>query len=164
MTFCKRILCVKSSTCNMAIYGEMGRYPLYINKYTRIIQFWCKIIHSDNIIIKKLYEDMFLSANDNWAKQVKLLLNSYGFTYVWINPDSVNLKTFRVLFQSSVLDNFKQAWWQNICNSGTLCTYKYLKASLSIEAYLDILPKTLTITFVFSFFVCRNGTLYPTTY
>ena len=34
---------------------------------------------------------MLLSANDNWAKQVKLLLDSYGFTYVWINPDSVNL-------------------------------------------------------------------------
>jgi len=42
-----------------------------------------------------------------------------------------------------VLDNFKQALWQNICNSGTLCTYKYLKTSLSIEAYLDILPKKL---------------------
>jgi len=42
-----------------------------------------------------------------------------------------------------VLDNFKQAWWQKICNSGTLCTYKYLKTSLSIEAYLDSLPKKL---------------------
>ena len=65
-------------------------------------------------------------------KQVKLLLDSYGFTYVWINPDSVNLKTFHVLFKNCVLDNFKQAWWQNICNSGTLCTYKYLKTSLRL--------------------------------
>ena len=91
MKFCKRILGVKSSTYNMAIYGELGRYPLYINRYTRIIKCWCKIIHSDNIIIKKLYKDILLSANDNWAKQVKLLLDSYGLTYVWINPDSVNL-------------------------------------------------------------------------
>jgi len=123
----------------MAIYGELGRYPLYINRYTRIIKFWCKIIYSDNIIIiKKLYEDMLLTANSSWAKQVKLLLDSYGFTYIWINPDSVNLTTFHALFTNCVLDNFKQAWWQNICNSGTLCTYKYLKTSLSIEAYLDI--------------------------
>ena len=41
---------------------------LYINRYTRIIKFWCKIIYFDNTIIKKLYED----ANDNWAKQVNL--------------------------------------------------------------------------------------------
>jgi len=33
-----------------------------------------------DIIIKKLYEDMLLSAHDNWANQVKLLLDSYGFT------------------------------------------------------------------------------------
>jgi len=55
----------------MAIYGEFGRYPLYINRYTRIIKFWCKIIYSDNIIIKKLYEDMLLSAKDNWAVYLK---------------------------------------------------------------------------------------------
>ena len=69
MEFCKRILGVKSSTCNIAIYGEWGRYLLYINKYTRIIKFWCKIIYSDNIIIKKLDEDMLLSVNENWANK-----------------------------------------------------------------------------------------------
>jgi len=35
--FCKRIFGVKSSKCNMAVYGELGRYPFYINRYTRII-------------------------------------------------------------------------------------------------------------------------------
>ena len=67
---------------------------------------------------------MLLSANDNRAKQVKLLLDSYGFTYVWINPDWVNLKTFHVLFKKCVLDNFKQAWWQNICNSVRIKIWK----------------------------------------
>jgi len=133
------------------IYGELGRYPLYINRYNRIIKFWCKIIYSDNIIIKKLYEIMLLSPNDNWAKQVKLLLDSYGFTYVWINPDSVNLKTFHVLLKKCVLDNFKQAWWQNIYNNGTLCTYINLKRSLSIEAYY-----ILTFTKQYSQKLCHN--------
>jgi len=110
----------------MAIYGELGRYPMFINRYKLIIKVWCTIIYSDHIIIKKLYKGMLLSANDNWAKQVKLLL------------DTLLIKTLVIL-----LDNFKQTWWQNICNSGTVCTYKYLKSSLSIEAYLDILPKKL---------------------
>ena len=33
MTFCKRILGVKSSTCNMAIYGDLGGSPLYIDSH-----------------------------------------------------------------------------------------------------------------------------------
>jgi len=40
---------------------------------------------------------MLLSANDNWVKQVKFLLDSYGFTYVWINSDP--FKTFHILFK-----------------------------------------------------------------
>jgi len=52
--------------------GNSVDNPLYVNRYTRIIKCWCKIVYSDNNIIKKLYEDIILSANDNWAKQVKL--------------------------------------------------------------------------------------------
>jgi len=38
--FCKRILNVKLSTSNAGIYGELGRYPLYINQYIRIVKYW----------------------------------------------------------------------------------------------------------------------------
>ena len=34
---CKRILCVNNRSCNMAVYGELGRYPLYITRYIRSI-------------------------------------------------------------------------------------------------------------------------------
>ena len=54
LKFCKQLLHVKTSTCNMAVYGELGRYPLYVNRYTRMIKYWCKIIQSDNIIIRVL--------------------------------------------------------------------------------------------------------------
>jgi len=66
MKFCKHILGVKSFTCNRAIYGELGRNPLYINRYTRIIKFWCKIIYSDDIIIEKLYLDTLYALECNW--------------------------------------------------------------------------------------------------
>ena len=145
LKFCKSILGVKSSTCNMAVYGELGRFPLYVNRYTRIVKFWCKTLRSENIIIKKLYEDMLNNLDKNWAKQVKSLLDSYGFSEVWNSPYSVNLNTFHLSFKNVVLDNFKQAWWQSINNSGTLCTYKYIKNSFGFEPYLDkcILSKKL---------------------
>ena len=34
LKFCKLILGVRSSTSNVAVYGELGRLPLYINRYT----------------------------------------------------------------------------------------------------------------------------------
>jgi hypothetical protein len=55
LQFCKSLLSVKSLTCNMGVYGELGRFPLYISRYTRIIKYWCKIVKRDTIIIQRLY-------------------------------------------------------------------------------------------------------------
>ena len=38
--YLKRILGVKLSTNNHAIYGELGRYPLYITRYVRIAKYF----------------------------------------------------------------------------------------------------------------------------
>jgi hypothetical protein len=46
---------VKISSGNAAIYGKLGRYPLYVNRYTHIIKYWFKVIHSSNIIVKCVY-------------------------------------------------------------------------------------------------------------
>ena len=51
LKFCKYLLKVKSSTCNMGVHGELERYPLYVSRYTRIVKFWCHIINTDNILV-----------------------------------------------------------------------------------------------------------------
>ena len=55
LKYSKRILNVKSSTCNMGVYGELGRHPLFINRFSRIAKYWYKIIETDNILIKYIY-------------------------------------------------------------------------------------------------------------
>ena len=52
------MLRVKQSTSYMGTYGELGRYPLFITRYCRIIKYCCKIIDMDNLIIKRLYHNM----------------------------------------------------------------------------------------------------------
>ncbi len=55
LKFLKAILGVKLSTSNAAVYGELARYPIYIQRYVRIIKYWFKIIRTDNCILKVLY-------------------------------------------------------------------------------------------------------------
>jgi len=47
-------MCVCTSTAG--IYGEFERFPLFINRYVRIIKYWCKIYNFDNILIKTMYK------------------------------------------------------------------------------------------------------------
>ena len=57
LKYCKWILGVKSRTGNAAVYGELGRYPLYISRYVQIIKYWLKLLDTDNIILQTVYED-----------------------------------------------------------------------------------------------------------
>lgn len=80
------LLGVRQSTCNAAVYGELGRYPLYINRYTCIDKYWLRLCRNDNIIIKTI---VYTAMNDvsngktNWFTSVKDLLSKYGFLYKW---------------------------------------------------------------------------------
>jgi len=51
LKFCKCLLRVRVNTCTAAVYGELGRYPLYIQRYVKLNQYWFKLIDSDNIML-----------------------------------------------------------------------------------------------------------------
>ncbi|KAK7477533.1 hypothetical protein BaRGS_00031218 [Batillaria attramentaria] len=44
---CKRFLGVTDRTADVMDYRELGRYPLHVNSYIRVIQFWLRIIKFD---------------------------------------------------------------------------------------------------------------------
>ena len=41
--FCKRILGVKTATNSLLVYAELGRFPLCIHRYIRIIKYWLNL-------------------------------------------------------------------------------------------------------------------------
>ena len=57
LKYCKWILGVKSRTGNAAVYGELGRYPLYISRHVQIMKYWLKLLDTDNVILQTVYED-----------------------------------------------------------------------------------------------------------
>ena len=46
LKFLKQILGVRRQTCNIAVYGEVGRVPLYVLRKVRILKYWYKILSS----------------------------------------------------------------------------------------------------------------------
>jgi len=52
LKFLKRLLNVNQTTCKFAfVYGELGRYPLYVNIYVRITKYWLRVRSSENIVL-----------------------------------------------------------------------------------------------------------------
>ena len=84
----------------------------------------------------------------NWVSNVKSMLNNYGYSYVFDNPSSVNVKLFINDFKCRLIDTFKQECLGNINRSSMLDMYRIFKTTFEYENYLDLLPKKLRLYFV----------------
>ena len=108
LKFCKQILKVRNTTSSMAVYGELGRYPLFISRYIKIIKYWHKIINTDNIILQSMYKLAYndcLNGRNNWLSNVKKLLFDYGFNNVWDNPETYFTKSFIHVFKQRAIED-----------------------------------------------------------
>ena len=91
ISYLKHILKVRKSAVNYMVYCELGRFPMYIERYCRMLRYWFKLLYTRNCILKCLYEDMFESSvvkpNDklNWACKVRDILFKYGFNNICIS-------------------------------------------------------------------------------
>ena len=54
-------------------------------------------------------------------------------TSIWLNTDNHNLLNFHIVFKERVLDNFKQKWFNEVENSRSVYTYKFLKLLLDLK-------------------------------
>ena len=80
---------------------------------------------------------------NNRVYNVKTRLDTHGFSNVWINPNSINLKTVHLIFKQRLQDTFKQQWYNKLLASESLCTYRSFKTTMEFEEYIDLLPKKL---------------------
>ena len=146
LKFLKRLLKVRLNTCNNMVYGELGRYPLYIHRYVRILKYWFKLQSSDNIILKYVYNEAVRYCEKgctNCVYNVKKMLNDYGFPDVFENAHAFDMKSFLFVFKCRIVDSFKLKWYNAVNESSMMDMYRQFKTSLVYEPYLNILPKSL---------------------
>ena len=138
---CQRILKVKTNSCNAAVYGELGRYLMFVPRYVRTIKYWCKLLNTETIILKQLYQQGLtdcINGHINWVSNVKSLLDMYGFSDVFISQN-VNIKMFPYVFKQRAVDVFIQEWYGSLEGSPVLHEYRQFKTTFEYEHYLDIL-------------------------
>jgi hypothetical protein len=62
----KKILGVRTSTPNVMVYGELGRYPIELKIKIKMLCFWNKIVGNPDKLSGKIYRllfKLFISGN-----------------------------------------------------------------------------------------------------
>ena len=84
LCFLKNVLNVKKSTPNCFVYGELGVYPLLLQRKIRIFKYWVKIMNSnEQSFIKQMYRELVSQsilqpATKTWVTLFKDMLLRMG--------------------------------------------------------------------------------------
>ena len=101
-------MCVSLLLSNIAVLGDCGRFPLWIEAARRCVKYWLRIMSMDDSrYVRKCY-NMLKVLDDygktNWVSNVRLLLQSNGFGYVWTNQSVTNPHSFISVFTQRLKD------------------------------------------------------------
>ncbi|XP_071123308.1 uncharacterized protein [Mytilus edulis] len=143
LSFLKRILKVKTTTVNYMVYSELGRYPLYIERYCRMLRYWFKLLKTDNCILQSCYQEMLersiLKPRDkqNWACEIRNILFRYGCQDVWLHQNVINVDHFLLEIVNRMKGSFVSEM-NAFFNESSKCNfYRYIHDPDTLQFYLQ---------------------------
>lgn len=161
LKFFKLILNLKKSTPSNMIYGELGVLPLEVDIKSRIVAFWSRLHNVESRkLSSNLYFNMFINQNQikcKWIENVRHLIVSNGYGYLWNVFSDVNAKWLTLSFKQKIKDQFMQNWKGNISQTSSAKCYNLVKENFVQSKYINILPKKNCKTMMA--FLCRNHRL-----
>eukprot|EP00745_Piridium_sociabile_P043608 TRINITY_DN8944_c0_g1_i10.p1 TRINITY_DN8944_c0_g1~~TRINITY_DN8944_c0_g1_i10.p1 ORF type:complete len:1137 (-),score=123.12 TRINITY_DN8944_c0_g1_i10:208-3198(-) len=139
---CKRFLHVRNKTANDVVYGELGRFPLWITSTTRCIKYWFRLLkQSEDRYSKKAY-NMLLSMHEKghttWVTRVKTILCDNGFEQVWLFGCGYEAGFIKEL-KERLFSNFCYNWRNRLDSSARSSLFGNLKHMFAREQYIDVL-------------------------
>ena len=104
---CKRYFGVPSRTPNKMVYGELGRYPLFIASHVRCIKYWFRLLYMEQSRLPNQAYRMLVNLDENgkqcWATEVRELLCKTGFYFVWLQQGVGDVKSFLYVFKQKIV-------------------------------------------------------------
>ena len=136
----KRYLGVDMRTPNDLVYGELGRYPIYINSNVRCVRYWLKLVSmEENRLPAKAYR-MLLSLDErgkvNWVSNIRRVLGTNGFAFVWKNQGVGHVSSFLKVFKQRLIDCRWQQWTSHVDSSERFSFYRRFKTINEVKPYL----------------------------
>ena len=107
---CKRYLGVPIRTPNKMVYGELGRFPLFIASYVRCVKYWFRLLQMEHTRLPYQAYRMLISLDENgencWVTGIREVLCKTGFHCVWLRQGVGDVKSFLCVFKRRLLDMF----------------------------------------------------------
>ena len=143
LKFCKMSLGVHSKAPNMAVYSELGRYPLFIDQINLCMKY-INYIENDtkNNLLKQVYNNL-KSYNENGCSLIQLKKQLADYMTIPSGPSKIPYDKFK----NNIKSNFDVYWRQMVSTTlsisgrdggNKLRTYQLFKRNIEYETYLTL--------------------------
>ena len=132
------------------VYGELGRYPLFIDSTISAVRYLFKLrnmnderfpqqaMKMENQSIERHQLNQHANIKHSWLVSVKNCFERYGFADVYNGVTRVgDVKMFSKLFKQRMIDCYMQEWHAKLTESERYNIYKTFKDSLFQEYYMN---------------------------
>ena len=149
--FCKMILKLRSTTPNVMIYGETGRFPYEVIIKERMIKFWSRMILGKkeklSCISYNICRNYFFNSEveTDWISYIDKILTSINYTNWFYIEEFIAKYHIKVIGKDLRKDYIEN--WYNLVQSAPSCQslYKHIKLNFESEFYIHTLPEYLRI-------------------
>ena len=99
----------KNKSPSHTVYGETGRYPLYIDKTVASLRYWLKI---GKMPVTRFPKQALIMPQNSpgRAGSIKECLKSYGFQDVWTQLQSIDSKAIKLAIGVPVHTNTRKTY------------------------------------------------------
>ena len=144
VSFCKRVLGVHSKATNVAVMGELGKYPLLVKILCQKLKFWKRAIGGEhcNTYLELASKEMLAidhSVRSSWLSTLK----KYVSTLADNSFLNFMISEKNGMFKNKLKESYRTYWRSQLGydrgDIGKLVLYRRIKNNYIFEAYLDIL-------------------------
>ena len=159
----KYVLGVNKRTTNLAIYGELGRYPLYIDTIISMIKYWvrlCKSTHHDPLLREAYEENLLMYGNNEpcWLRCIHILLKHLNMDHMLTHPE--NFKSRHIYsIKKKIQNNYETLWKINLNKCEKLRTLENLSLYLDTKLIFLILEILAIETFLHVFVLVTTSSI-----
>ena len=141
--FCKFLLEVTKRASNIAVMGELGRYPFYIDIFINMVNYYIRLLKSDGLLSETLSTSITLFNNDknSWFGCIDALLQYLNVNTNYLLKSKRNVKKYLL---SKLKIKYEAIWRQELLRDSSgqgygnkLRTYSLFKNIFNFEYYLS---------------------------
>jgi hypothetical protein len=133
---CKYLLGVHRKACNLAVTGELGRFPLIIDAFSLCFKNWQRVcnLNTDSIVKKSYLDSLFSDTKsvNTWTASLHTFMVTFNLSHLWENQ---GLDTYQPSLKFILQSKYKTDWLTSL-NSVTqkkLRTYRTFKHNFAME-------------------------------